>query len=112
MTKVHYAKIDLDGDIPCYEFGTIEQVRDFVQSILNKHPKKEAEFVYLLVIQDDVIVTENCQFIEEIFDGNLNSVYPFYEGDAVSIHEYSSYEEAYNIALTYKEAVSPICYLP
>jgi len=106
--KIHYAKLDLQGDIPCLEFTSIEEVRSFITSIV--YPLKMVnEKVYVIAIQDEVIVTENGLLVEELFDGNLNSAYPFYEGEDIFIQEYPSYEEAYKVALDMKE-VSPLCY--
>ena len=106
--KIHYAKLDLQGDIPCLEFPSIEKVRSFITSIV--YPLKMVnEKVYVIAIQDEVIVTENGLFIEELFDGNLNSVYPYNEGEDIFIQEYPCYEEAYKVALYMKE-VSPLCY--
>lgn len=105
--KLHYAKLDLQGDIPCLEFPSIEEVRSFITSIV--YPLKMVnKKVYVVAIQDEVIVTENGLLVEELFDGNLNSAYPFYEGEDIFIQEYSSYEEAYKVALDMKE-VSPLC---
>jgi hypothetical protein len=102
--KLHYAKLDLQGDIPCYEFKGIAEIRNFISEIVGQHPTGKAEnMVYLITIQDDVFVTQNCQLIEELFVGNLNSVYPFYEDEDISIHEYASYEEAYKVALNIQE---------
>ena len=106
--KLHYAKLDLQGDIPCLEFPSIEEVRSFITSIV--YPLKMVnKKVYVVAIQDEVIVTENGLLVEELFDGNLNSAYPFYEVEDIFIQEYSSYEEAYKVALDMKE-VSPLCY--
>ena len=106
--KLHYAKLDLQGDIPCLEFTSIEEVRSFITSII--YPLKMVnEKVYVIAIQDEVIVTENGLLIEELFDGNLNSAYPFFESEDIFIQEYPSYEEAYKVALDMKE-VSPLCY--
>jgi hypothetical protein len=102
--KLHYASLDLQGDIPCYKFKGIEELRNFVTGIISK-----SDIVYLLVIQDDVFVTENTILISELFDGNLNSVYPFFEGEPIFLQEYASYEEAYKVALDIKEE-SPLCY--
>jgi len=106
--NIHYAKIDLNGDITCLEFTSIEEVRSFITSIV--YPLKMVnEKVYVIAIQDEVIVTENGLLLEELFDGNLNSAYPFYEGEDIFIQEYPSYEEAYKVALDMKK-VSQLCY--
>ena len=108
--KLHYAKLETQGDIPCYELIGMKQVRNFVAQILDQHPTGTAEnMVYLVAIQDDVFVTQNCQFITELFDCKLNSVYPFFENENIFIQEYSSYEEAYRVALDIKEEIN-ICY--
>lgn len=96
--KIYYAKLDLQGDTPCLKLPSIDEVRLFIQSII--YPLKLVnEKIYVIAIQDEVIVTENALLIEELFDGNLNSLYPFYEGDDILIQEYKSYEEAYKAAL-------------
>ena len=105
--KVYYAKLNLKEDIKCFEFKSIESIRNFISDIV--YGDKEDKVVYLLVIQDDVFVTENKQLVCELFDGNLNSAYPFYEGDNIFIQEYESFEEAYEVALTIKET-SKLCY--
>jgi len=105
--KIHYAKIDLnDGDIPCLVFNSIKRVRAFIASIV--YPLKTVNGkVYLIAIQDEVIVTENGLLLQELFDHKLNSVYPFYEGEDIFIQEYPSYEDAYKVAIDMKE-VSPL----
>jgi hypothetical protein len=106
--KLHYAKINSQGDIPCLEFQTIDEVRSFIASIV--YPLQIVnEKVYLVSIQDEVIITENGLLIEELFDVNLNSAYPFFEGEDIFIQEYYSYEEAYKVALAMKED-SELCY--
>lgn len=107
--NLHYAKLDLqDDDIPCYEFTSIEEVRSFITSIV--YPLKMVnEKVYVIAIQDEVIVTENGLLIEELFNGNLNSAYPFFENEDIFIQEYPSYEDAYKVALDMKET-SSLCY--
>ena len=101
MKKLHYSKLYLQGrDIPCYELNGIEEVRNFVSGIVGQNQNAE-NMVYLIAIQDDVFVTKNCQLVEELFDGNLNSVYPFFEGEDIFIQECTSYEDAYKDALSW-----------
>lgn len=109
MYEIHHAKLELgNNDIPCIECKSIEDVRSYITSIL--YPLKTvADRVYLLAIQDEVIVTDNYAFVEELFDGNINSVYPFYENEKIFIQEYESYEEAYDAALMMREG-SELCY--
>ena len=109
--KLNYAKLDLDGeDIPCYSFNEKQEVRNFVDGILGQHPSLFTEnCVYLIGLDEQVVVTNNCALVSELFDAKLNSVYPYYEDDEMSIHEYDSYEEAYYVALRMMED-SPLCY--
>jgi hypothetical protein len=104
--KLHYAKLDLQGDIPCYELNGMDGVINFVSEILNQNSEG---IIYLIAIENEVFVTENCALAYELFSNHLDAAYPFYENEAIFIQEYSSYEEAYEVALSIKE-VSPFCY--
>ena len=106
--KIHYANLNLQGDIPCLEFTSIEEVRSFIISIV--YPLKMVnERVYVIAIEDEVIVTEDVLLVQRLFDDNFDSVYPLHECDVIFIQEYLSYEEAYKVALDMKET-SPLCY--
>ena len=106
--RIHYAKLNLQGDIPCLEFNSIDDLRSFIDSIV--YPLKLVnEKIYLLAIDDEIIVTDNGLLVYEIFDGNINALDPFYEGVDIFIQEYSSYEEAYKVALDMRED-HPLCY--
>lgn len=110
MKKIHYAKLNSDGDIPCFEFNRIEEIRNFVAAILAQNPTDKAEkLVYLIAIQDEIFVSQNCELIQELFDGNLNVAYPFFENEDIFIQEYPSYEDAYMVAL-YMRETNPLCY--
>ena len=63
------------------------------------------ECIYLVCINDEIIITENRGFVEELFNVNtmLNSVYPFYEEEEITIQEYATYEDAYKVALDMRE---------
>jgi hypothetical protein len=104
--KLNYASLVLDGDIPCYEFKSKDELLAFVGSEM--FPLRD-DIVYLVCIEDEVFVTERGIFVYELFENSLRSVWAYYEGDACHIHEYSSYEEAYKVALDLKET-SPLCY--
>jgi hypothetical protein len=104
--KLHYAQIDIQGDIPCYELNGMDGVINFVSKILDQNTEG---IIYLIAIQYDVFVTENCALVYELFSNHLAAAYPYYENEAIFIQEYSSYEEAYEVALSIKE-VSPFCY--
>ena len=106
--KLHYAPLILVGDIPCYEFKTIKELQSFIESVLYPF-KMENDRVYLVVMEDEVIITENALFVIELFERKFNSVYPYYEGQPIFIQEYPSYEDAYAVALDMKEE-NPLCY--
>ena len=106
--KIYYAPVDLQGDIPCLEFSLIDEVRSFISSIV--YPIRMVnEKIYVVAIQDEIIVTENGLFIDDLFNKQFFSVYPFYECDEIHIQEYLSYEEAYKIALEMREP-NRLCY--
>jgi hypothetical protein len=107
--KLHYAKLKLEGDIPCLEFTSKEDVRSFITSIV--YPLKMInEKVYLIAIQDEIFVTEDVLLIEELFNEDLYSANPFCGGKKdIFIQEYNSYEAAYKVALEMKEP-NPLCY--
>ena len=87
MYKLHYASLDLKGDIPCHEFELIDELRTFIGHIV--YPLKMVnDKIYLVAFQDEIIVTENGLLVEELFEFNLNSVYPFYEDEDIFIQEY------------------------
>lgn len=67
------------------------------------------EIVYLIYISNQVIITENLDFIAELFVGCIKSIKPMFNGDEISIQEYSSYEQAYKVALLINEP-NKLCY--
>lgn len=107
--KIHYSKLnDQICEIPCYEFESEKNVQIFITNLA--YPTKvDADKVYVVVVQDDVIITENGAFVIELFEHKLNSVYPYYEGAFIAIYECESYEEGYKLALNIKEP-NPLCY--
>jgi hypothetical protein len=98
--ELHYAKLELDGDIPCLTFNNpsarISKIQDIVIGSKGK--------VFILCIdwsgndtQSDVYVFENYQCISFLSDGKLNRYKKMY------LQEYISYEEAYAVALNMRE---------
>jgi hypothetical protein len=104
--KLCYAPLNLDGDILCHEFNTKDDLIAFVDKIV--YPKGD-DRVYLVCVEDEVFVTEKGWIVSELFEEPLRTAWPYYEGDVSHIHEYTSYEEAYKVALAMKET-SPLCY--
>lgn len=102
--KIHYERND---EIDALEFHDIHHVREFINTIV-RPSKDEGDFslvkdtVFLIAIQDEIFVTESGPLLEELFDGDLNSAYPFFEYEGVFIKECGSYKEAYKRALNMK----------
>ena len=71
------------------------------------------EVVYLLSVGDDVFISEDDEIIKSILKMfyNEQSFVDHYEREIqdIFIQEYSSYEEAYKVALSIKET-SKLCY--
>ena len=108
--KLHYAKIDFEGDIPCYEFRKQKEADNFVDEIT--YPYREG-IVYLLAIGDDreVIVTSDRVLLWELFGKSKSKpsrIDPHLQENCY-IFEFGSFEEAYSLALDLKET-SPLCY--
>ena len=104
--ELFYAKINLDGDIPAYKFETKEELINFIDHSIIFPLKMENEKVFLLAINDEVFVTENGQLMRELIEKDLYYLEVF---EAIHIQEYSSFEEAYEVALLMKE-VSLLAY--
>jgi hypothetical protein len=103
--KLHFATLDLDGcDIPVYEFKKHEQMVDFID---NEYCGKQSKKV-LLISKDefsDVFVSDNYLSIIDF----INKKYLYQTVGNYFLQEYSSYEEAYKVALNMAE-VSELCY--
>lgn len=108
--KLHYAKKELNGDIPCYKFKTQLSLYNYIIGLLGR----DSTTVYLLSIDDEVIVTENLALILDILGNDVVSIAMMEDEKGacnVFLQEYYSYEEAYQVALGMKE-VSALCYEP
>lgn len=120
--KLHYAKLNEQGDINCYAMESSLSVNGFILSESDTEQQK----VFVLAIGDDCFVSDSiisiCRFIsyklpytvmgepaksivKEIID-SINSPLPDFD---IFLQEYSSYEEAYKVALAMKED-SELCY--
>lgn len=109
MVNLHYAKLNLQGDIPCLQFDSIQ--------ILGRHlfelVEKECVFVFSYnlndpEISDEVLITDDVFYINQFLKHNaeefsLNGIEDYF------FQVYPSYEEAYKAALSMKET-SPLCY--
>jgi hypothetical protein len=120
--KLHYSKLNDYSDIPCYVKESSLELNGFILAESDTGEEK----VFVLGIGDDCFVSDSiisiCQFIsyklpytvmgepvksivKEIID-SINQ--PLADFD-IFLQEYSSYEEAYKVALAWKED-SELCY--
>lgn len=115
--NLYYANLNLNGDIPCYQLASDLALNGFLLAEANCEG-----CVYLVSINDEEFVCDHIlkaiNFIGKNFQGNnshpivkeiLDSVYYVEPVINVFVQEYSSYEEAYKVALHMKEC-SPLCY--
>jgi len=97
--KLYYAELNNHDDIPCIEFDSEDElIEEVIGYIL-----EPIDIVWVLAWDGEVFVSNESLIIENI----LGSAY--FEEKEVHIQEYSSYEEAYKIALAMKEP-NPLCY--
>lgn len=107
--ELHYAKKDLQGDIPCV---VIPNKQELLLRLLNNHwCIDEDNTVFLCAIEtppnDDGIILVDDDFLNIQVFVNSHTNTPTMK--KIFIQEYSSYEEAYKVALDMKE-VSKLCY--
>ena len=103
--KINYLKLDSLEEFSCLEFNKKRDVQSFITGIV--YPLKMInEKVYLIRINDEVIVTESGLLVQELFKGKLLQTYPFYYDVVIFIMEYRSYREAYGTALNMKQSSS------
>jgi hypothetical protein len=106
--KLHHAGKELNGNIPCLEFATNLSLYNYIIDLIGK----DETTVYLLSLDDEVIVTESLALILDIIGGNISplSLMEDENGECnIFLQEYYSYEDAYQTALHIKET-SPLCY--
>ena len=110
--KLHYASLELQGDIPCYNLQGFHEIAAFLLA------ESSTESVFLVSILDEVFVTDNIavaiRFIE---------LFNFKDGDTsiasmlgarseileIAFQEYDSFEDAYEISLDLQD-VKEHCY--
>lgn len=105
MFKLHYAPIKLENeDIPCFEFKKHSEMIDFIDE---KCVHRNGEVVFLIGKDDltDVFVSESYISVQDFLSKkNLWQTVGEY-----FFQEYSSFEEAYAMALAMSEG-SNLCY--
>lgn len=118
MYKLHYAELNLQGDIPCININTKLGLENKIINIFlyGKDTYGEPDRVYLLSFYDKknkkdlIFVSEYPDFILDIIR-NTHFSFDITYVDDFFLQEYSSYEAAYEVALSMKE-ISPLCYEP
>lgn len=102
--KLHYVSLKLQGDIPCFKFKKHSDMIDFIDE---KCINRIGKVVWLLAKSDlkDVFVSESHISIQDF----LKNKYCWQTTGDYFFQEYSSFEEAYKVALDMKEE-SPLCY--
>lgn len=104
--KLHYAPIDLgENDIPCYDFNSHKKMIDFIDKVCYG---RGGDKVWLIAKDDlqDIFISESYITIQSF----LHNMVGWKTIGSYYLQEYSSYEEAYKVALSMKED-SPLCYL-
>lgn len=104
MFKLHYSSLDLQGDIPCFEFKKHSDMIDFIdEKCINRNGK----VIWLLAKKDstDIFISENYLSIQDY----LTRKYLWNISDDYFLQEYLSFEDAYRVALDMLE-ISPMCY--
>lgn len=102
MYKIHYAKLDLQGDIPCVELQSFREAYAFIESVLYPETKNK---VYLLAVEDEIFISETASLICKMYKDAIS----YSKQKEIFLQEYQSYEDAYRVALDMKE-VSALCY--
>jgi hypothetical protein len=105
MYKLHYAELNLEGDIPCFEFKTIQKLIKFIDEKTFNPINRNKVYLFVTEEQNHIFVTDKNIFL-------ICRIIPLFKGDRIFfLQEYSSYEEAYAVALAMKE-INPLCYEP
>ena len=104
MFKLHYASLDLQGDIPCFEFKKHSDMIDFIDE---KCINRNGQVVWLLAKEGftDVFVSESHLSIQDF----LNKKSVWQTTGNYFLQEYPSFQDAYKVALDMAE-ISPMCY--
>lgn len=113
--KLHYAELDLHGDIPCIEMSSMIELNAFLFVELDRK-----KCVYLVSIKDEVFVSDSLGAIIKFIDYNANMKSYRYinkqcgiEDEAecliIFLQEYPSFEESYEVALMMQEE-KELCY--
>jgi hypothetical protein len=103
--KLHYASIDLEGDIPCFEFKKHAKMINFIDE---KCIGRTSQCVWLIakLKTTDIFISDSSLSIQDFIKSKHLWVIP----DHYFLQEYASFEEAYHAAILINET-SPMAYL-
>jgi len=102
--KLHYAKLGLTGDIPCYEFDEIEYIIDFIEDLQPKNSLGYSkDIVYLITDGDEIIVTQSYGLLFDLFLYQIFALFEEHDLNNIFLYEQESFEDAYTLALLLKQ---------
>lgn len=109
--KLHYAPLELDGDIPTFEAKSEFELNGFLLSEANTE-----DVVYLVSVDDEEFVCDHIlkviAFISINFqNGEKRNIENTNHNDTINVfvQEYASFEDAYDVALDMNEE-HKLCY--
>lgn len=105
--KLHYGEINSINDVKCFEFNNKFGLLNYISELHKNTYITKFNFVCLMLIDDDILVTDSLTSILNFVNSNLGDL-PMLTED-VFMYEFGSYEKAYEMALMLKE-ISPLCY--
>ena len=103
MFKLHYAELN-SNDVVCYDFKNHSEMIDFIDE---KCVHRNGKVVWLFGKGEstDIFISENHLSIQDF----LSKKYLWNVSDDYFLQEYTSFSEAYKVALNMVET-SPLCY--
>jgi hypothetical protein len=107
--KLHYAELNLKGDIPCYNIDNVKDISNIIKTDLTQQKNKVYLFNFEFGIgESEVIISENISTILKFLQDNTNLI-KYSQSRDMFLQEYPSYEDAYRVALAMMEN-SELCY--
>lgn len=115
MYKLHYANIDINDNIPLYEFLNFNDLERFILEIFAD--SERCVYLFTFDVKNDInheyneiIVTENSEFIYNFFKtGMMSNIDLVTDIDTFFLQKYPSFEDAYKVALDMNEG-KELCY--
>ena len=100
MYKLHYEKVENNGDIPCHNFGAFTDLEHYMMELA---VTSWCDRVYVFAAEDKVFVHHELDFMR------WHILPTFKHYSEIHLQEYHSYEEAYKVALDMREPYA-MCY--